>query len=216
MNEIENTTPVVEEGDAFMPDGWHEGMDIFDDGSWTGTEQGDASGEETEEQTEDTAAEQAEQQRRGGNGQGPSAAVEHGVAFVIAGAEQHDQQQGIEGGQQIGAAGEKQRRDQQQNAEPGEDAVCREKADGKPCQQPPVPGAVPETLQRPLQRNVRLIQFLPRPVVRHLRAVYGDGIVKKGQLTNDLGHAAKEAAGGRNNFNPMIGRPLKGGLILRG
>ena len=58
MNEIENTTTVVEEGDALMPDGWHEGMDIFNEGSWTGTEQGDASGEETEEQTEETTDEQ--------------------------------------------------------------------------------------------------------------------------------------------------------------
>jgi len=58
MNEIENTTTVVEDEDALLPDGWGENDDIFDEGSWTGTEQGDASGEETEEQTEETTDEQ--------------------------------------------------------------------------------------------------------------------------------------------------------------
>lgn len=60
MLENENTTTVVEDDDALLPDGWGEDDDIFDEGSWKGTEQTDASAQEPTQQTEETAAEQTE------------------------------------------------------------------------------------------------------------------------------------------------------------
>lgn len=59
MNENENITTVVEGEDSFMPDGWHEGMDIFDEGSWPAEGQGDAPAAEAGQQTEKAAGEAA-------------------------------------------------------------------------------------------------------------------------------------------------------------
>lgn len=58
MLENENTTTVVEDDDVLLPDGWGEDDDIFDEGSWKGTEQADAPAQEPAQLTEETAAEQ--------------------------------------------------------------------------------------------------------------------------------------------------------------
>lgn len=56
----QNITTPVEEEDLLLPDGWGEGDDIFNEGSWTGAEQVDAPAQDTEEQTEDFTEEQTD------------------------------------------------------------------------------------------------------------------------------------------------------------
>lgn len=58
MFENENTTPVVEDEDALLPDGWSEGDDIFAEDKWTGGEQADAPAAEPAQESEETTAEQ--------------------------------------------------------------------------------------------------------------------------------------------------------------
>jgi len=55
MNEHENTTPVVEEEDVLLPDGWQEGDDIFAESEWTGETQTDAPAEEPAPREEEAA-----------------------------------------------------------------------------------------------------------------------------------------------------------------
>lgn len=58
MFENENTTPVVEDEDALLPDGWSEGDDIFAEDKWTGGEQADAPAAESAQESEEATAEQ--------------------------------------------------------------------------------------------------------------------------------------------------------------
>lgn len=58
MYEKETTTPVVEDEDVLLPDGWGENDDIFDEGSWTGDKQVDAPASDPAQPTEETMGEQ--------------------------------------------------------------------------------------------------------------------------------------------------------------